>query len=88
MYTLRLHNYIKKHENVGQNDQAALKLFSEDTKMVFEFCNLVVVTYGEMYGVSYDDFSKDKRFTVALRTYMHQKEEIKDMLSSISNANA
>ena len=56
--------------------------------MVFEFCNLVVKTYGPLYGLTFDDFSRDKKFTQALKMYMHQKEEIKDMLGSLNTAEA
>jgi len=67
---LRLSAYVKNHSIVGDNEQAAIKLFPDDTKMVFEFCNLIVQTYGEQYGVTFDDFSKEPRFTRALKIYI------------------
>lgn len=81
--SLRLNLYVKNHRLVGDNQVAAIKIFSDETKFVFEFCNYIVDTYKERYGITFDDFSTDEKFTMLLKHYMHQKEEVVDMINAV-----
>lgn len=62
--------YVKDYENIGENDIASIKLFSADTKFVFEFCQYVVDTYSEDYKTTLDDFSVDEKFTSLMKAYL------------------
>lgn len=67
---LRLSQYVKDYEEIGENDIASIKLFKDETKMVFEFANFVVETYKDSYGISLDDFSVDEKFERLMKAYL------------------
>jgi len=54
-----MHLLVREHVNVGDEDTAPLKIFTEDTKVVFELCNLIKNLYDDDFGITLDDFSKD-----------------------------
>ena len=50
-----------KNQRTGNDDLATVtpRVLTDETKLVFEFCNLIVDTYKDRYGITFDDFSKD-----------------------------
>ena len=46
--------------------------YPEDTIKAFEFCYMIIIVYGSAYGVTYTDFSQDKKFTTSLKVFISQ----------------
>lgn len=57
---LKLNLFIRNHKNL--TEESNLKIWTNESKKIMEFANLLIKLYGEKHGVTSEWFSDNARF--------------------------
>ena len=79
MQSLKLHLYTKTvSKKSAHSTESEFSIptnihdYPDDAIKAFEFCYMIITLYGSAYGVTYNDFSLDKKFTTSLKVFISQ----------------
>ena len=76
----KLNFFVEKNELLTNDSD--IKIWSDESKVIMEFANLLIGLYNQKYKVNSSWFSTDKDFNSQIDAYNKQKKEVKEIVQA------